>query len=227
MISVIVPLLNEEAALPALLENLDALTGEHEVCFSDGGSTDNSLALLSGRRVVTGGKGRGDQCNRAARAAAGEVLLFLHCDSIVEPDALERIAAAVAQGAAWGCLTLRFDDPSPVFRAGECISNLRARWGKIVFGDQGIFMTRALFQQMGGFPQMPLMEDYALSLRLKQQGISPVQVGSRIITSARRFREGGPLRVGWQMQRLRAMYRRGVDLDTIGRAYRDVRERNG
>lgn len=226
MISVIIPIYNEELALPTLLARLAELEGEHEVVFSDGGSTDGTLALLTGRQVVTGAKGRGVQCSRAAAQAQGDVLFFLHCDSIIERDALPRIRTAVEGGAAWGCLTLRFDDPSLLYRVGETVSNLRVRWGHIAFGDQGIFMTRELFDEIGGFPDMSLMEDYELSIRLKRKSVFPVQVKSPITTSTRRFREGGPLRVGWTMQRLRAMYRRGVDLDTIGRLYRDVREKH-
>lgn len=227
MISIIIPVYNEERALPALLARLDGLEGDHEVLFSDGGSTDGTLTLLAGRRVVTGAKGRGAQCNLAAAAAKGDVLFFLHCDSVIQPDALWHIGDAVRQGARWGCLTLRFDDDALVYRLGAAVSNLRVRLGQIAFGDQGIFMTRSLFAQAGGFPVLSLMEDYALSLRFKKERIAPVQIKSTIVTSARRFREGGPLRVGWRMQRLRAMYRRGVDIETIAARYRDVRESHG
>ncbi len=227
MISIIVPVYNEERALPALLARLDGLEGEHEVIFTDGGSTDGTLGLLAGRRVVTGARGRAAQCNRAAAEASGDVLFFLHCDSVIAPDALRLMRAAVAKGAQWGCLTLRFDDPGFPYWFGGHVSNLRVRWGHIAFGDQGIFMTRALFRQTGGFPELPIMEDYELSLRLKRRKIYPVQVKSPIITSSRRFHEGGAFRVTWNMQRLRAMYRRGVDVESISRAYRDVREDDG
>lgn len=226
MISVIVPVYNEAQALPALLSQLDGMAGEHEVIFSDGGSTDQTLALLAGRRVAAGAKGRAAQCNRAAAEARGDVLFFLHCDSTLAPDALCHIRAAVDRGAQWGCLTLRFDDPGFLYWFGGHMSNLRVRWGRIAFGDQGIFMAHTLFEQVGGFPDLPIMEDYELSRRLKRENIYPVQVKSRITTSARRFHEGGTFRVTWKMQKLRAMYRRGVDIETISRAYRDVREEN-
>lgn len=226
MISIIIPTYQEERALPALLRHLDQLEGAHEILFSDGGSTDGTLSLLKNRHVVTGAKGRGMQCSRAAVKAQGDVLFFLHCDSVVQKDVLSQISFAVEDGAAWGCLALRFDDAAWIFRVGEAVSHLRVRRGHIAFGDQGIFLTRSLYDQIGGFPNLPLMEDYELSLRLKEKGIYPVQVNSPIVTSARRFREGGALRVGWKMQKLRAMYRRGVDLNTICTLYRDVRERN-
>lgn len=227
MISVIVPVYNEEQSLPALLPCLDALTGDHELLFADGGSSDGTLALLAGRRVLTGAKGRAAQCNLAAERAGGSVLFFLHCDSILGKDTLEHIRAAVEGGADWGCLILRFDDQAPVYRLGAAISNLRVRLGGIAFGDQGIFMTRRLFQDIGGFPALPLMEDYELSLRLKKRGIRPVQVKSPLVTSARRFQQGGPLRVGWRMQWLRALYRRGVAPEELARLYRDVRKKHG
>lgn len=226
MISIIIPVYNEERTLPALLARLAELEGEHEVIFSDGGSTDGTLALLRGHQVVTGAKGRGAQCSRAAAHVHGDLMFFLHCDSAIERDALSRIRTAVEGGAAWGCLTLRFDDPSLLYRFGAVVSNLRVRWGHIAFGDQGIFMAKELFNEIGGFPDLPLMEDYELSLQLKRKGVFPVQVKSTITTSARRFREGGALRVGLTMQRLRAMYRRGVDMETIGKLYRDVREKH-
>ncbi len=226
MISVIVPVYNEENSLPSLLPLLDSLKGEYEVLFSDGGSTDGTLELLAGRRVITGAKGRGVQCNRAGAVARGEVLFFLHCDSIIATDALFQIQAALDRGARWGCLTLAFDDTSFFYWFGGLMSNLRVRWGHIAFGDQGIFMTRALFEEVGGFPEYPIMEDYELSLRLKKMKIYPIQVKSRIITSSRRFREGGIFRATWNMRRLQAMYRQGVDLETISRRYRDVRECN-
>lgn len=226
MISVIIPVYNEEQTLANLLPLLDSLAGEHEVLFSDGGSTDGTLELLAGHRVIAGAKGRGAQCNRAGAEARGDVLFFLHCDSIISADALFHIRAAVDRGARWGCLTLRFDNTGLLYRLGGYISNLRVRWGHIVFGDQGIFMTRALFEQLGGFPELPIMEDYELSLGLKRTKVFPVQVKSRIITSARRFQAGGIFRVAWAMQRLRAMYRRGVDMETISRAYRDERRGN-
>ncbi|WP_019851059.1 TIGR04283 family arsenosugar biosynthesis glycosyltransferase [Desulfitobacterium sp. PCE1] len=226
MISVIIPVYNEVHALPNLLSSLDRLEGEYEVLFSDGGSTDGTLELLAGRRMITGAKGRGAQCNRAAAEAQGDVFFFLHCDSTIPADALFHIRAAVDRGARWGCLTLRFDDTGFAYRFGGYMSNLRVRWGHIAFGDQGIFMTRALFEQVEGFPELPIMEDYELSLRLKGMKVFPVQVKSRIITSSRRFHEGGVFRVTWDMQRLRAMYRRGVDIGTISQAYRDVRKSN-
>ena len=225
MISVLLPVYQEEKALPALLERLKALEGDFEVIFADGGSTDATVPLLreAGYRVVTGAKGRGNQCNLAAAHAKGDILFFLHADSAVEKDVLSHIQAAVDKGARWGCLTIAFDDTRFPYWGGIRISNFRAKVGHIVFGDQGMYFTRALFMEMGGFPDLPIMEDYELSLRLKQKRIPPVVVKSPIVASVRRFEAGGPWRVGFQMYYLRHLYRKGVSPQRLQELYRDCR----
>ena len=225
MISILIPVYQEEKALPALLDRLDALEGEFEVLFADGGSTDATVELLRtrGYPVLTGAKGRGKQCNLAAAHAKGEVLFFLHADSAVEPDVLSHIQAAVDGGARWGCLTITFDNTRFPYCGGILISNLRAKVGRIVFGDQGMFFTRSLFAAIGGFPPLPIMEDYELSLRLKARHIPPVVVKSPIVASVRRFEAGGPWRVGIQMYYLRHLYRKGVSPQALAQRYRDCR----
>lgn len=225
MISVLLPVYQEEKALPALLERLGQLEGDFEVIFADGGSTDATVPLLraAGYRVVAGAKGRGEQCNLAAAHARGDIFFFLHADSAVEGDVLSHIQAAVDRGAQWGCLTVTFDDTRFPYCWGIRISNFRARVGHIVFGDQGMFFTRALFDEMGGFPDLPIMEDYELSLRLKQKRIPPVVVRSPIVASVRRFEAGGPWRVGFQMYYLRHLYRKGVSPQRLLALYRDCR----
>jgi len=224
MISIIVPALNEEKAVETLLDNIASLSGMKEVIVADGGSTDKTKELAAARAVVLDcPRGRGTQCNAGARRAGGDILFFLHVDSCLEQDVLSKIERAVSSGAVWGCLKLRFDDGHWFTRAVAWCSNLRARWRGIVFGDQGIFMTRGLFEQLGGFPALPLMEDYQLSLLLRELKIFPALADSRITSSARRFTEGGRLRVIWRMQRLRRLYRRGVDISVIQAMYRDIR----
>ena len=225
MISVLLPVYQEEKALPALLERLGQLEGDFEVIFADGGSTDATVPLLrdAGYRVVTGAKGRGNQCNLAAAHARGDILFFLHADSAVEKDVLSHIQAAVDAGARWGCLTITFDDTRFPYCGGIRISNFRAKVGHIVFGDQGMYFTRSLFAEIGGFPDLPIMEDYELSLRLKKKRIPPVVVKSPIMASVRRFEAGGPWRVGFQMYYLRHLYRKGVSPQRLQERYRDCR----
>jgi GT2 family glycosyltransferase len=104
-----------------------------------------------------------------------------------------------------------------------CLSNLRVRLTGVAFGDQGIFIRRDLFLQEGGFPELPLMEDYEFSLRLRQRGIFPIQLHCPIVTSARRFREYGRLRTMLLMWRLRRLYRNGCDVQYIAACYRQIR----
>lgn len=223
MFSVIVPVYNEERALPAFLQQVADWDDDVEVVFSDGGSTDATLSLLRGHRVVSGPKGRGDQCNRGAQAARGDALLVLHADVRVDADAFAQIRRALEQGARWGCLTLRWDLRTPVYRFGEWMSNLRAGVGCIPFADQGMFFDRAFFAEIGGFPDIAIMEDYELSRRLKRHGIRPRQLSAQIHASARRFEEGGPMRTALLMWRLRRWYRRGMDPDRIAAHYADIR----
>ena len=224
MISIIIPVLNEEKTIEGLLDNLAALSGMKEIIVADGGSTDRTKELAKSKATVIDClPGRGLQCNIGALRSKGDILFFIHADSQLMPEALAEIENAVAKGAAWGCLKLRFDDTHWLMRLVEWGSNFRARRRSIVFGDQGIFIKRNLLASLGGFPDLPLMEDYQLSLNLQERQITPVQVNSWITTSARRFTEVGFLRALWQMRRLRKLYRRGVDIDVIRAMYQDIR----
>lgn len=228
MISVIIPTLNEGENIEALLQQVTALSGiketVKEIIVADGGSTDKTARLAASRAtVINCTRGRGSQLNTATRQAQGDVLLFLHADSCLEQDCLLKIEAAVAHGAVWGCLKLRFDDKHWLSGFIAWCSNIRARRRGLVFGDQGIFMTKSLFVQIDGFPDLPLMEDYELSLQLKKLGIAPTQVNSYITSSARRFLAGGRLRTWWRMWRLRRLYRSGADIAVIQAKYRNIR----
>jgi rSAM/selenodomain-associated transferase 2 len=228
MISIIIPLFNEEKVVKKLLALLSRLDGDYEILLADGGSTDHTQewarALLPrNARLLEAPRGRAAQSNAAALEARGDTLFFLHADGEIEPGALRGIEQVMAEGASWGCLKLRFDDRHPLMIVCAFLSNLRVRLRGIAFGDQGIFIRRALFLATGGFPEIPLMEDYEFSLRLKRQGLFPVQLGCPIVTSARRFRQYGRLRAMFLMWRLRAQYRRGCDIGVIAARYREIR----
>lgn len=232
-LAVIVPVLNEEEALPAFLRSADQALARAaaapedagvELVFADGGSTDATLGLLAGRRVVRAERGRARQCVAGLAATDAGRLLFLHADERVSPDALLAVFRALADGAIWGCLTLRFAAPGLIWRIGEATSNLRARVAGIPFGDQGMFMRRDALERVGGVPDLPIMQDYELSRRLRARFGPPRQLKAEVATSPRRFQEGGPLRVALQMRRMRALYRRGADPDELVSLYRDVRE---
>lgn len=222
-ISLIIPVYNEADAIGRCLANLEALEGEAEVLFADGGSTDGTLERLGGRAVIRCPKGRSRQMNEAARQSEGDILWFSHCDSLLPPDGLRQIEEAVTRGAQFGCFHIGFDYQGPFMGCNTVLSNLRARLWHIAFGDQGMFMTRELFLEAGGFPELPIMEDYEFSRRMRRAGV-PLQVlPGRIITSGRRYRAGFPLAVMWRMFCLRCLYRAGADIDGIARRYRDIR----
>lgn len=222
-ISLIVPIYNEGKTIDTLLEQLSSLSGSWEIILADGGSTDDTLSKSEGcYTLLSCPKGRANQMNYAAKHATGDVLWFVHCDSILPKDSYEQIRSAVEQGARWGCFHIGFDYDGPFMGCNTYLSNRRARKG-IAFGDQGIFVIRELFLELGGFPELPLMEDYEFSRRMREKNIPIAQLPGRIITSGRRYRDKFPLVTMWQMFYLRCLYRRGMDINDIARRYRDIR----
>ena len=142
---------------------------------------------------------------------------------VLPADGPRQILRAAEAGAEFGCFHIAFDYHGPFMGCNTYFSNRRARRRHIAFGDQGIFLTRALFQAVGGFPDLPLMEDYELSRTLRRRGTALHVLPGTILTSGRRYREGGPLRTMAWMFWLRCLYRAGVDVHRIARLYRDVR----
>lgn len=222
-ITMIIPVFNEGKTISALLSQLETLPGDWEILFADGGSTDDTREQIGSRhRLLPCPKGRANQMNHAAAAASGDVLWFVHCDSILPEDAHSHICAAVEMGACWGCFHIGFDYHGPFMDCNTFFSNLRAKRG-IAFGDQGIWVKKELFGEMGGFPALPIMEDYEFSLRMGRAGNPICQLPGTIITSARRYRGRFPLWTMWQMFYLRCLYRRGMDIQEIARRYKDIR----
>lgn len=222
-ISVIVPVYNEERALPRLLRETEKLTG-CELLFADGGSTDKTLALLSGQRVLTGARGRAAQMNLGAEKSGGDVLFFLHADSLL-PQAPAQELLSVLERHRWGCFGVDFAPGGRLMAICARNSNRRVLRRGIAFGDQGIFLERDLFFAAGRFPDLPLMEDYQLSLNLLARGERPGMTASPIVTSSRRFGATAlsQLRTMAAMARLRRLYRGGTDIRELARQYRDIR----
>lgn len=221
-ITTIIPIYNESRTIGNMLRQLDSLPGEWDIRFADGGSSDDTLAQIGGRYpVIPCPKGRANQMNHASEDAA-DVIWFVHCDSVLPRDAHAQISRAIEGGAQWGCFHIGFDYDGPFMGCNTYLSNRRARKG-IAFGDQGIWVRRDIFEEMGGFPALPIMEDYEFSLEMGRRGIPITQLPGRIITSGRRYRGRFPLLTMWQMFYLRCLYRRGVDINEIARRYRDIR----
>ena len=225
-ISVIVPILNEEKSLPAFLRYASQWDGVDEILFVDGGSTDatHDVLLRYGHTALTGASGRGAQCRLGVEWARGDALVFVHADSLVPADSMAAICDALQSGVAWGCLTLRFRSYDLGMKIGAFASNARVRLTGIPFGDQVMFMTRQAYENAGGMPDIPLMEDYELSRRLRSI-TWPKQLRQKVYTSARRFEEGGALRTMAQMRHLRHLYRKGHDIEEIADLYRSSSRR--
>jgi len=157
--------------------------------------------------------------NAGAQAARGTVLWFLHADTLAPPDADHLLLAALDRGAVWGRFDVRLSGRQPLLRVVERLMNLRSCLSSIATGDQGIFVRRAAFDATGGFPDQPLMEDIALSARLKQIG-KPVCLRPPLITSSRRWESRGILRTILLMWRLRLLYALGADPARLAQLYR-------
>ena len=220
-LSVIVPVLNEAADIREALSALAPLRARgHEVIVVDGGSDDGSASLAAPAcdRLLDSGRGRALQMNAGARAAKGDALVFLHADTRLPERADELILAALAR-ASWGRFDVRIASRRPLLVLVGCAMNLRSRLTGIATGDQAIFVRRDAFP---GFPDIPLMEDIALSRLLKRRG-PPACLRARVTTSARRWEARGVLRTIFLMWRLRLLYALGATPQRLARDYADQR----
>jgi rSAM/selenodomain-associated transferase 2 len=221
-LSIIVPCLNEAAGIVETLEALQALRRRGaEVVLVDGGSSDDSVARGEPwvDRVLTAPRGRAAQMNAGAAQARGEILLFLHADSRL-PDAADGLIVDSLRRSrkSWGRFDVRIAGRHPLLRVVEAMMNARSRFTGIATGDQGMFVTRSLFDAAGGFPEIALMEDVEMSRRLKRYG-KPLCVRHRITTSARRWERHGVLRTILLMWRLRFAYWLGADPNRLAASY--------
>lgn len=228
-ISIVVPVFNEATTIDTLQDQLDAIDLARERCevvFVDGGSTDGTREKVRApyRVIDQVGCGRGGALNTGARAASGEVLFFLHCDSALPPRALDEVRAVLTTHRA-GSFGIRFSEASPVLLLCQVMSNLRVRFRHISYGDQGLFIERDLFFGLGGFPDVPLMEDFQFARVLKGSRVRLGMTRHRIVTSARRFPKGElrRLRTWIGMARLRSRYLKGASPEELSRLYGNVR----
>jgi rSAM/selenodomain-associated transferase 2 len=222
-LSIIVPILNEAPQLPELFEHLLPMQlAGCEIIFADGGSDDGSATMVNvaGYHVVNAERGRARQMNAAAAVATGEALLFLHADTRLPEKAVHDITQSLSRGKhCWGrfdvCITGRSFMLSVIGR----MMNWRSRLTGIATGDQAMFMQRAAFEQLQGFPDQPLMEDVELSKRLKTLS-HPACLGQCVITSGRRWETRGVWQTIFLMWRLRWQYWLGTDATHLVRLYR-------
>ena len=194
-ISVILPVLNEARRLPAALASVRS-GAPLETIVVDGGSKDESagVARRHGARVVRSATGRGAQMNAGAAVARGDVLLFLHADSMLPGGWAGEVQRLLAEPrCVAGAFRLAIDGEERSFRWIERVANLRSRIGRLPYGDQGLFLSAATFHAVGGFPEIPLLEDVALVRRLGRAGRTRISELA-VRTSARRWRRDGILR---------------------------------
>lgn len=224
-ISIIVPMLNEASNLKRLIKTLNALTPPPcEVIFVDGGSQDNSyqIAVSSGFIALKSLQGRAQQQNTGAAVATGQILLFLHADTLLPNDALLNVENALYSPHIWGRFDVRLASSLTMLRVVERMINIRSRWSGIATGDQAIFVLKRFFTQIGGFPIQPLMEDIELSKRLKAIQ-HPICLRQSVLTSARRWEKRGVWRTIVLMWRLRFLYWFGVSPQKLAKAYQHER----
>ncbi len=206
MISVVMPTYNEEKALPHTLAALFAQPGEYEVILVDGGSTDRTCAIVGGLalspqhsafstvRLLTASKGRASQMNVGAKQARGEWLLFLHADTVLPIGALRRLNEMENdQTIQAGGFMHRFSGDDWRLRFISFLDNFRCVRSRIIYGDQALFVRRSLFEELGGFPHQPILEDVAFCERLIKK-TSPLILSPPVVTDARKFLKMGIVR---------------------------------
>lgn len=218
-VSIVVPVLDEAEGVEACLRALRPFREQGaDVVVVDGGSRDATRALAAplADRVIEAPRGRASQMNAGAAACRGDIVVFLHADTLLPPDALAQVRALGPR--AWGRFDVAISGGDARLAIVAAFMNLRSRLTGIATGDQAIFVRRAAFERVGGYPAIALMEDVEISRRLKALS-RPHCVPSRATTSARRWQRHGVLRTILLMWRLRLAYWRGADPADLAKRY--------
>jgi len=221
-VSIIIPALNEGRTILSLLRSLQFFRGQgHELILVDGGSRDQTVVLARPLvdQVISGPRGRAVQMNAGAQWASADILWFLHADSGVSATAIDALLSSLAEDhLCWGRFDVALSGRSRLLRVVAFMMNRRSRLTGIATGDQGIFVRRETFERIGGFPEIELMEDVAVSRRLKALA-PPCCLSDRILVSSRRWDQNGILKTILLMWRLRFAYFLGADPACLARRY--------
>jgi rSAM/selenodomain-associated transferase 2 len=220
-LSIVIPVLDEAERLEERLGRLSPLRRRGcEIVIVDGGSRDGTLAKAEAAadQAFAAPRGRGSQMNAGAARARGDTLLFLHADTVLPNDAAALIATAIDGGAAWGRFDVEIAGRHPLLPVVAAMMNARSRLTGIATGDQAMFVRREVFDKVGGFPDIPLMEDIALSAALKRLS-RPARIADRVTTSGRRWERNGVIRTIALMWWLRAQFYFGADPARLARRY--------
>jgi rSAM/selenodomain-associated transferase 2 len=226
-ISIIIPVLNEAALIAQTLSSLQPLRAAgHELILVDGGSNDDTIALSEplADQIIRCSKGRSRQMNGGAKIARGDILLFLHTDTLLPKGADQLIIREMEKREKnWGRFDVRLSGGHLLFRIVEWLMNWRSRITGIATGDQAIFVQRKIFETVGGFPDIDLMEDITMSKFLKKYG-PPLCLWQRVVTSSRRWQRNGILRTILLMWLLRLAYFYKTDPRRLAQLYDSRKE---
>lgn len=220
-ISVIIPALNEAETIRATLGSLRTVPAS-EIIVVDGGSSDatREIARAEGVTVLRAPRGRARQQNFGAAAASGEILFFLHADTQAPPDYVGLIRRALqTPGVGAGSFSLAITGDRPGLQAIATLANWRSRWLQLPYGDQGLFLSASFWARLGGYPEQPIMEDFALVRKIRRHG-RLVTLPQTVLTSGRRWEQKGLWRTTWINQLMIFGYYLGVAPETLARLYR-------
>jgi len=223
-ISVIIPVLNEEKNIAVTLQSL-ARFAPFQIIVVDGGSTDRTAGICQqfGVKVMVSARGRAQQMNSGAKAASGDILLFLHADTTLPNSAFDDIRLALGDSRyVGGRFDVELDGEHWMLKVIGAMINYRSRLSKVSTGDQAIFVRRFVFEQIGGYPDIPLMEDVAFCRTLRRTG-EIACLKSRVTTSARRWEIDGVWRTILRMWALKLLYLAGVSPNRLKQYYADAR----
>ncbi len=220
--SIIIPTLNEQQGIEACLQALQKLRLQAEIIIADGGSQDDTVTIATAwvDQVIQTKKGRAKQMNAAAKFATGEILIFLHADTFLPNNALILIEQALSNHHQWGRFNIHLIGSSLMLKVIAQMMNWRSCLTGIATGDQTIFVCSALFEKIGGYAEIALMEDIALSRTLKTQG-SPVCLKATVKSSGRRWQQFGVFKTILLMWNLRIRYWLGQSPDKLATLYRN------
>lgn len=220
-LSIIVPVYNEAAQAEKLIRRLRLLNDGlvADIIIVDGGSSDNTVERLSEHfKVIGSEKGRANQMNAGAHQAKGTWLMFVHADTEISPGHIEYAVSSAALRK-WGRFDIQLSGAGFSFRMIEQFINWRSRLTGIATGDQCIFVRKKVFDELGGFKNIPLMEDVEICKRLKKLG-KPACLKKRVTTSSRRWEAYGTVKTVLLMWKLRYLYWRGVPPEELAKLYR-------
>lgn len=222
-ISVIIPILNEAKILEKTLSQLQLELESHELIVVDGGSIDASVRIAEEYgKVVVSERGRAKQLNTGAAVATGDILIFIHADIWLEPGAFAAVETAISSGYVGGGFRQKIDGEKHLYRLIEIAGDIRGKYLKVFYGDSGIFLARTDFEKIGGFPEVPILEEMEFSKNLRQLGKTTL-LTPYIHISARRWEARGILRTTLNNWLITLLYFLGVSPEKLARLYSHIR----